>query len=63
MEFFKQEYWSGESLASPRDLPNPMQVSCIAGRFITVWATICYMPNVSLSTLHEFTEFVQIIFL
>jgi len=40
-----------------------MQVSCIAGRFITVWATICYMPNMSLSTLHEFTEFVQIIFL
>lgn len=22
MEFFKQEYWSGESFASPRDLPN-----------------------------------------
>ena len=39
-----QEYWSGEPFPSSEDLPNPGSqtcVSCIAGRFFTVWATSC----------------------
>ena len=41
MKFFKQEYWSGLPFLSPRDLPagDQTQVSCIAGRFFTNWAT------------------------
>ena len=45
MEFSRREYWSGLSFPSPGDLPrsgmiwSADQVSCIAGRFFTVWAT------------------------
>ena len=40
MEFSRQEYWSGLPFPSPGDLPSPwIKVSCIAGRFFTVWAT------------------------
>ena len=51
----RQEYWSGSPFPSPEDLSSPgfvlfcfvlffqsrfwTQVSCIAGRFLTVWAT------------------------
>ena len=38
MEFPGSEYWSGQPLPSPRDLPNPgiePRTSCIAGRFFT----------------------------
>ena len=42
-EFFSQEYWSGLPCPSPWDLPDsgvkPRQVSGIAGRFFTNWAT------------------------
>ena len=46
MEFSRQEYWSGLPFPSPGDLRDPgiklrnrTQVSHIAGRFFTVWAT------------------------
>ena len=42
MEFSRQEYWSGLPFPSPGDLPklrDQTQVSCIAGRFFTVWAS------------------------
>jgi len=42
MEFSRQEYWSGLSLPSPGDSSWPRdqtQISCVAGRFFTVWAT------------------------
>ena len=42
MEFSRQEYWSGLAFSSPGDLPNQgpeTQVSLIAGRFFTIWAT------------------------
>ena len=43
MEFPRQEYWSGLPFPSPGHLPNSgpywTQVSCIAGRFFTNWAT------------------------
>ena len=42
MGFSRQEYWSGLPCPPPRDLPDPgikPGVSCIAGRFFTVWAT------------------------
>ena len=46
MGFSRQQYWSGLPFPSPEVLPNPgikprdrTQVSCIAGRFFTVWAT------------------------
>ena len=42
VEFSRQEYWSGLPFPSPGDLPNPgmeLWVSCIAGRFFTIWAT------------------------
>ena len=39
MEFSQQEYWTGLSFPSPGDLPNPNLVSCIASRFLTIWAT------------------------
>ena len=41
VEFFRQEYWSGLPLPFPGDLPDPgiePWVSCIAGRFLTIWA-------------------------
>jgi len=37
VEFSRQEYWNGQPFPSPGDLPN--QVSCIACRFFTIWAT------------------------
>ena len=55
MEFFRQDYWSGLPFPAPGDLPDPeiepmslpssalekdrTQVSHIAGRFFTSWAT------------------------
>ena len=42
MGFSRQEYWSGLPFPSPGDLFWPRdqtQVSCIAGRFFTLWAT------------------------
>ena len=42
MEFSRQEYGSGLLLPSPEDLPDPgteAQVSWVAGRFFTIWAT------------------------
>ena len=40
MEFSGQEYWSGLPFPSPGNLPRDWtQVSCIAGRFFTNWAT------------------------
>ena len=41
-EFSRQEYWGGLPFPSTGDLPNPgieSQVSCIAHRFFTIWAT------------------------
>ena len=37
MEFSRQEYWSGLPFPSPGNLPD--QVSYIAGRYFTIWAT------------------------
>ena len=42
MEFSRQEYWSELPFLSPGESSQPgnqIQVSCIAGRFFTVWAT------------------------
>ena len=42
MEFSRQEYWSGLPFPSPGDLPDPgaqTQVSHIAGKLFTIWAT------------------------
>ena len=42
MEFSRQEYWSGLPFPSSGDLPKPRdwtRVSCITGRFFTIWAT------------------------
>ena len=44
MKFSRREYWSGLPLLSSGDLPDPgielrTWVSCIAGRFFTIWAT------------------------
>ena len=42
MEFSRQEYWSGLPFPSPGDLPwtrDQTLVSCITGRFFTIWAT------------------------
>ena len=42
MEFSRQEYWSGLSFPSPGDSSQPRdwtQVSYIAGRHFTIWAT------------------------
>ena len=41
MRFSGQENWSGLPFSSPGDLPDPgikTWVSCIAGRFFTIWA-------------------------
>ena len=42
-DFFRQEYWSGLPFPSPGNLPlrdrtQVSYVSCIAGRFYTIWA-------------------------
>ena len=40
MEFSRQEYWSGLPFSRESSWPRDRtQVSCIAGRFFTVWAT------------------------
>ena len=42
MEFSRQDYWSGLPFPSPGDLSDPgieTWVSCIAGRFFTIWVT------------------------
>ena len=42
MDFSRPEYWSGSPLPSPGESSQPTgqtQVSCIAGRFLTIWAT------------------------
>ena len=42
MGFSRQQYWSRWPFPSPGDLPNPgikCQVSCTAGRLLTIWAT------------------------
>jgi len=42
MGFSRQEYWSGLPFPSPGESSQPrdwIRVSCIAGRFFTVWAT------------------------
>ena len=42
MEFSRQEHWSGEAISFSRGSSWPRdwsRVSCIAGRFFTVWAT------------------------
>ena len=41
MEFSRQEYWYGLPFPSPGDPPDQglTHISCIAGRFLTVWAT------------------------
>ena len=42
MGFSRQEYWSGLSLPSPGDLPDPgieAQVSCVVSKFFSTWAT------------------------
>ena len=42
MQFSRQEYWIGLPFHSPGDFPDPgirTQISCIAGRFFTIWAT------------------------
>ena len=40
MGFSRREYWSGLPFPFPGDLPGfQTQVSCIAGRYFTVWAT------------------------
>ena len=41
MKFSKQDYWSGLLCPCPGNLPDPRSwtwVSCITGRFFTVWA-------------------------
>ena len=52
MGFSRQEYWSGLPCPSQRGSSQPRdqtQVSCIAGRFFTTWATpkkqLCYFKN------------------
>ena len=42
MQFSRQEYWSGSPFLSPWDLPEPgikSGVSCLADRFLAIWAT------------------------
>ena len=40
--FPRQEYWSGKPFPTPGDLTR---VSCIAGRFFTVWDTRDYFET------------------
>ena len=52
MGFSRQEYWSGQSFPSPGDLPDllqgipEIQVSCISGRFFTIWALREALPGI-----------------
>ena len=40
MGFSRQEYWNGLPFPSPGNLPRDWTwISCIAGRFFTIWAT------------------------
>ena len=54
MELSRREYWSGLPFSSLGDLPDAgdqIQVSCVASRFFTVWATrealVLYRTNKS----------------
>ena len=63
----KQEYWSGLPFPSPGDLPDPgikPRVSCIAGRFFTVWAsregqTYHYSYIFFILRCHFFSKYVE----
>ena len=49
MGFSRQEYWSGLPFPSPGEFSRPRnrtQISCIAGRFFTGWATIAILTDV-----------------
>ena len=42
MEFSRQEFWSGLAFPPPGDPPDPgirTQVSCVTGRFLTIWVS------------------------
>ena len=62
MEFSRQEYWSGLSFPSPRDLPDPgiepasLASPVLAGGFITTVPS--GEPN-WLSALHLFSQLTQ----
>ena len=46
MGFSRQEYWSGLPFPSPEESSQPRdltQISCIAGRFFTIWANTYYL--------------------
>ena len=46
MGFPRQEYWSGLPFPSPEESSQPRdltQISCIAGRFFTIWANTYYL--------------------
>ena len=70
MEFSRQEYWSGLSILSPGDLPDPgikpsSQVSCTAGRFFTTSATweahlgvLHISHKTSTLTIHQLLSFI-----
>ena len=51
MGFSRQEYWSGLPFPFPEDLQT--LVSCIAGRFLTNWATREARPGVKSSLLSK----------
>ena len=65
MEFSRQEYWSGLPFPSSRGSSQPRdwtRVSCIVGRFLTIWATraalhisyLCCLPPFLSLSLHLF---------
>ena len=54
MEFSRQEYWSGLPLPSPGRSSRTRDgtgVSCIVGRFFTIWATMTRGDIMSMKTL------------
>ena len=68
MKFSRQEYWSGFLFPSPGDLPDlgiEFWVSCIAGRFFSVWATreaqMGFLGHVVLSKLIKNTVCLSIL--
>ena len=55
MGFSRQEYWSGLPFPSPGESSPPrdrIQVSCIAGRCFTLWATNINILSIFFMTLH-----------
>ena len=49
MGFSRQEYWSGLPVFSPGESSRPRnqtRISCIAGGFLTSWATIAFLTHV-----------------